>query len=116
MCTEQVKNAAYNTVQAYCKANKQHLFARRRSIGTQWGTAGFRLGTPRLKVTRGADWTTIVARLKEQLPAYVRTTEEPAKDLLLQHRHREEVAGTLLDIGLEIVQDDLFYIEHKHAA
>jgi len=116
LCAGQVKNAAYQTVLSYCSTNKQHLFGKRRSIGTPWGTAGFRLGTPRLKATRGSNWNTIVTKLKDRLPAYIRTTEEPAKDLLIQHRNREEVAGILSEIGVEIVQDDLFYIEHNHAA
>lgn len=112
----QSKDAAYQVVQAYCQTNKSRLFGKRRSVATQWGIAGFRLGTPRLKIAKGTNWTSVISKLKEALPNYIRTVEEPAKDLLLQHRNKQEVAGTLLDMGIEIVQDELFYIDAKQAA
>jgi hypothetical protein len=54
--------------------------------------------------------------LKEKLPAYIRTVEEPAKDLLLADRLKENVAPILVEIGVQAVQDELFYIETKKAA
>lgn len=92
------------------------LFSKRRSIGTPSGIVGFRLGTPRLKTIKGTNWATIVTQLKEKLPLYIRTVEEPAKDMLLADRHKEQVAITLQEIGVQVVQDELFYIETKHAA
>lgn len=112
----QGKSMAFGIAQAYCTNNKETLFAKRRSIGTQHGIAGFRLGTPRLKPTKGSSWHKALAVLKEKLPAYVRTVEEPAKDLLLAHRSSEKVASLLLEIGIQVVQDELFYMETKKAA
>lgn len=54
--------------------------------------------------------------MKTTLPDYVRTTEEPAKDMLLADRHKEHVATRLIDLGIEVVQDELFYIEAGKAA
>ena len=110
------KNAAFETMRAYCTLNKGKLFSRRRSIGTPFGTVGFRLGTPRLKTQKGTNWKTIMNKLKEKLPGYIRITEEPAKDMLLADRHKETVAPLLMEMGIQVVQDELFYIDTKQAA
>ncbi|MES2701752.1 MAG: host-nuclease inhibitor Gam family protein [Bacteroidota bacterium] len=112
----QLKKRAFEIAHSFCVQNKERLFRTRRSIGTLHGIAGFRLGTPKLKPAKGADWKGILAVLKEKLPDYVRTTEEPARDMLLAHRHKERVAPMLVETGLHIVQDELFYIDTKKAA
>jgi len=115
-CLAQGKTIAIETVQSYCLNNKETLFGNRRSIGTLHGIASFRLGTPRLKTVKGENWDKVLDKLKDKLPAYVRTIHEPAKDLLLAHRHNENVAPVLVQIGIQVVQDELFYIETKKAA
>ncbi len=115
-CLAQGKQIAFGLVNAYCINNKEVLFAKRRSIGTPHGIAGFRLGTPRLETRKGTNWEDVLASLKEKLPEYVRTCEEPAKDMLLADRHSETVAPLLADIGVQVVQDELFYIETQRAA
>ncbi len=115
-CLAQGKNLAFGIIQAYCINNKESLFASRRSIGTLHGKAGFRLGTPRLKTSKGSNWKKVMEELKTLLPDYVRITEEPAKDKLLADRHKEHVATRLITLGLEVVQDELFYIEAGKAA
>lgn len=116
LCLSQIKNAAFDTAHAYCLNNKEQLFGKRRTIGALHGIAGFRLGSPRLKPVKGADWNNILIQLKTKLPDYVRTAVEPAKDQLLADRHKEAVAPKLREIGLQVVQDELFYIETKKAA
>jgi phage host-nuclease inhibitor protein Gam len=116
MCVSQVKHTAFEIVQTYCILNKQRLFGKRRSIGTLHGTAGFRLGTPRLKTTKGCNWNKVLTELKQKLPDYVRKTEEPAKDMLLADRQKENVAPLLAEIGVQVIQDEMFYIEAKKAA
>ncbi len=115
-CLSQGKCRAFEIVQNYCTNNKDNLFAKRRSIGTLHAVAGFRLGTPRLKLAKGTNWAKVVAELKSKLPAYVRTIDEPAKDLLLADRQKENVVPVLVSLGIEVVQDELFYIEPKKAA
>jgi len=114
-CLAQGKSVALETVHAYCVANKQTLFSKRRRIGSLHGLAGFRLSNPRLKPVRGADWNTVLQQLKEKMPAYVRVNEEPAKDLLLADRNKEHVAPMLREIGVQVVQEEHFYIEVKRA-
>ena len=105
------KQEAFDLAQSFCIQNKDTLFKSRRSIGTLHGIAGFRLGTPRLRTAEGSEWKDVLTQLKEKLPDYVRTTEEPARDLLLAHRHKEHVAPLLMEVGVHVVQDDLFYID-----
>src|ERR1700744_3122931 len=79
---ENRKKDTLEIVQTFCREQKSTLFGRRRSIGTKHGIIGFRLGTPKLKTLRGISWEAVLEKLKENLPGYIRTTEEPAKDLL----------------------------------
>jgi hypothetical protein len=74
------------------------------------------LGTPRIKTQKGTNWKNILGNLKERLPEYIRIFEEPAKDRLLADRNKQAVAPLLNEIGIEVVQDDLFYIEPQKAA
>lgn len=111
-----IKSNAFETAYIYCVDNKETLFNKRRSIGTLYGIAGFRLGTPRLKTAKGKSWEKILLQLKEKLPDYIRTIEEPAKDRILADRNTELVAPLLIQIGLEVVQEELFYIDTKTAA
>jgi len=116
LCLSQGKQTAFGIAQAYCISNKEQLFARRRSIGTAHGVAGFRLGTPSLKTLKGSNWNKVLATLKERLPKYVRITEEPAKAQLIADRYKENVAPLLVEIGVEVIQEELFYIETLKAA
>ncbi len=113
---QQGKQNAFEIAQNYCITNKSRLFSRRRSIGCADGIAGFRLGTPRLRTAKGSNWKDVVMQLKEKLPGYIRTVEEPAKDLLLADRYKESVAPVLVELGIYVVQDELFYLEAKKAA
>jgi phage host-nuclease inhibitor protein Gam len=110
------KHRAFETAQAYCKQHKDSLFCQRRSIGTTYGIAGFRLGTPKLKTENGTNWDNVLTTLKEKLPRYVRTTEEPARNLLLADRYKENIAPMLVEMGVHVVQEEIFYIEPKIAA
>ena len=116
VCLAQGKNTAFEIAHAYCLNNKEKLFGKRRSIATLHGIAGFRLGTPRLKTAKGSNWSTVLSELKKKLPEYIRTAEEPAKDKLLADRLKENVAPQLFEIGVQVIQDELFYIETKKAA
>jgi len=113
---EDKKKGALEIIETYCIEQKETLFSKRRSIGTVHGIAGFRLGNPKLRTVRGMNWTIVLERLKEKLPGYIRTTEEPAKDLLLANRNKTEVVGALQDIGLQVVQEEIFFIELGRAA
>jgi len=112
----QQMDTSLEVLQTYCTEQKEVLFVKRKTLKTVYGSLGFRLGTPKLKTLRGNTWAMVLERLKEKLPDYVRTSEEPAKDLLLADREKEGVAGNLRDIGLQVVQDETFFVEMKREA
>jgi phage host-nuclease inhibitor protein Gam len=107
------KSEAFELVQAYAMENKETQFAKRKSMELPHGIIGFRIGTPKLKNKKGFTWASVTNLLKEFLPAYVRTVDEPAKDKLLADRNDEAIAPLLDKVGVEVVQDETFYIELK---
>lgn len=104
---------AYDLVQAYALENKDTSFLKKKSMELSHGVIGFRTGTPKLKNKKGFTWAAVTNLLKEFLPAYVRSVDEPAKDKLLADRNDEAVAPLLEKVGVEVVQDETFYIELK---
>ncbi len=109
----EAKDKNFEVVQAYALENKDELFTKRKSLESAHGTFGFRTGTPKLKTRRGFTWAATLELLKEFLPAYVRTKEEPAKDKLLADRELAETVAEFERCGLEVVQDETFFIELK---
>lgn len=107
------KEKAFEVVQTYCEENQAELFGKKRSADTIYGVVGFRTGTPKLKLLKGSNWAKVLDNLKAYLPAYVRTTEEPAKDRLLIDRDTPEVSAAFSKVGLMVDQDERFFIELK---
>lgn len=110
------KEKAFDVMQAFALENKDELFAKKKSIESVHGVIGFRTGTPKLKTLKGFTWGAVTNLLKEFLPAYVRTTEEPAKDKLLADRDDEQTAPLFTKVGITVVQDETFYVEPKKEA
>ena len=109
----ETKDNAFDILQAYALENRDELFSKRKSLETTHGTLGFRTGTPTLKTRKGFTWASVLEMLKEFLPNYVRTKEEPAKDKLLADREDEEVAALFPKVGVTVVQDETFFVEPK---
>ena len=109
----ETKEKSFDIMQAYALENRDELFSKRKSLETTHGTMGFRTGTPKLKILKGFTWGAVVNLLKEFLPGYVRTVEEPAKDKLLADRDDEETYALLPKVGIAVVQDETFFVEPK---
>lgn len=107
------KEKAFDVMQAFALANKEELFGKKKSLESVHGTIGFRMGTPKLKTLKGFTWASVTNLLKEFLPAYVRVSEEPAKDKLLADRESEEVCNLFPKIGVAVTQDETFFVEPK---
>lgn len=107
------KTEAFDLVQAFALENKETQFSKKKSLELSHGVIGFRIGTPKLKNKKGFTWAAVTNLLKEFLPGCVRTVDEPAKDKLLADRNDEVVAPLLEKVGVEVVQDEAFYIELK---
>lgn len=109
----EVKERNFDIMQTFAVENRADLFSKRKSIETVHGVLGFRTGTPKLKTLKGFTWPSVTNLLKEFLPAYVRTVEEPAKDRLLADRDNEEVADLFAKVGIKVDQDETFFVEPK---
>lgn len=109
----ETKDNAFDIMQTYAMENRDELFSRRKSMETTHGILGFRTGTPKLKTLKGFTWASVLNLLKEFLPGYVRTIEEPAKDRLLADRDLEDVTEAMPKVGITVVQDETFYVEPK---
>ena len=107
------KERNFEIIQTYATENKEELFSKKKSMESAHGVFGFRTGTPKLKNLKGFTWAAVTNLCKELLPGYIRTTEELAKDKLLADRAIEEVAAIFPKIGVQVVQDETFYLEPK---
>lgn len=110
------REEAFDIVQKYCEEQQGELFSKKRSIETLFGVVGFRTGTPKLKLGKGFNWAKVLDNMKNYLPAYVRVTEEPAKDRLLIDRDTPAVKENLTKCGLIVDQDERFFIDLKKEA
>lgn len=107
------KDQHFEVIQTYCTENKDTLFIKKKSVETVHGVVGFNTNPPALKPLKGFTWSSITNMLKEFLPTYVRTKDEPQKDALLAQRDNEEVSGLFAKCGIQVVQDESFYIKLK---
>jgi phage host-nuclease inhibitor protein Gam len=103
---------SYKRVQAYFETNRG-LFGKKKSYEMTQGTVGFRTGTPKCTPSKGFTWAAILKLLKLKNQEYVKTKEEVAKDLLIANREKPEVKVLCLEVGIDIVQDETFFIDLK---
>jgi phage host-nuclease inhibitor protein Gam len=106
---------AFEVLQTFAMENRE-LFAKKKSMESVHGVFGFRTGTPKLKTLKGFTWGAVTNLLKEFLPGYVRTIEEPAKDRLLADRDLEDVVNLFPKVGIAVTQDESFFVEPKKEA
>ena len=109
----EMKEKAFDILQAFGTEHRAELFSKKKSIETTHGVLGFRTGTPKLKTMKGFTWPSVTNLLKEFLPYYVRTEEEPAKDKLIADRDEPGMEALMAKSGIVVVQDDTFFAEPK---
>jgi len=107
------KEDAFDILQQWAVERRDELFIRRKSINHNHGTIGFRIGTPKLKTLRGFTWGAVLNLIREFLPQYIRTSEEVAKDRIIIDRCLPEVSENLGKCGIQVIQDETFFIELK---
>ena len=110
---DEVKEKAFAVMQAFAIENKDDLFAKKKSMESVHGVIGFRTGTPKLKTLKGFTWGAVTNLLKEFLPGYIRTIEEPNKEKLISDRDDEDVAAKFPKVGIAVTQDETFYVDPK---
>lgn len=107
------RELAFDTLQSYATEHQSELFSKKKSLEMAHGTIGFRTGTPKLKTLKGFTWASALNLVKEFLPSFVRTSEEVAKDKLLADRDAEGMTEKMAKCGIQVVQDETFYVEPK---
>ncbi len=107
---EDVKDASFEKLQCYGESNRDE-FGKKKSLDMVHGVIGFRTGTPKLKLLGGYKWESVTTLVKALLPAYIRTTEEVAKDQLLADR--ELLVADFPKVGIKVDQDEKFFVEPK---
>lgn len=110
---EQQKTESFEVMQVFATEQREVLFSKRRSLETTHGVIGFRTGTPKLKTRRGFTWAAALELVREFLPSYIRTSEEVAKDKLLADRENEQLQPLMQKCGIDVVQEESFYVEPK---
>ncbi|WP_108821070.1 host-nuclease inhibitor Gam family protein [Dysgonomonas sp. Marseille-P4361] len=110
---EAEKSEAFDLVQAYALENKETQFSKKKSVELTHGTIGFRMGTPKIKTLKGFTQKAVAKLLEKLAPEYVRKTVELDKEKLIADRDKEGMAAKMKDYGVEVVQDETFYIELK---
>lgn len=115
--------SALGEVKEECFAKLQHYAERERDEGRQFtkrksqpmshGILGFRIGMPKLKTRKGFTWAAALELIERHLPDYVVTKKSPNKDRMLDDREDLVATGKMTEVGLEVVQDETFYIELK---
>ena len=97
----------------WAEAHRLDTFQERKSLDLVHATIGFRTGMPRLALRRGIKWALVLEMLKVRLGGrFVRIKSEIDKDALLAERDtlgKEKLAS----LGVEVVQDESFYVEPK---
>ena len=107
------RERAFDTLQAFATENQAELFTKKKSLDMAHGVIGFRTGTPKLKTLKGFTWASALQLIKEFLPDYVRQTWDIAKDKLLADRDVEQMTECMAKCGIQVVQDEAFYVEPK---
>jgi phage host-nuclease inhibitor protein Gam len=110
-----IKTDAQKALQLFAELNREEHFSKKKSLQMLHGTLGFRIGTPKLKMEKSFTWEVGLALIKskEGGMAFVRTSEEIAKDELLARRDEEAVISLMNECKIQVVQDEKFYVEAK---
>lgn len=111
-CAE-TKTNTLEVIQKYCEENQEELFTKKKSMETVHGVVGFRTGTPALKTMKGFTWASVLTLAKTIAPKFIRTKDELDKEQLLSNRDQEEVKALMPKLGVEVKQDESFFIELK---
>lgn len=110
---EAEKNEAFEILSAYAIENKEALFTKKKSLELSHGTIGFRIGTPKVKTLKGYTLKAVAKIMEKLSPEYVRKTVEVDREKLIADRENEGMTEKLKEYGLEVVQEETFYVELK---
>lgn len=106
------RDEAFRHLQKFAEDNPE-LFVKRKSMEFTHGLLGFRTGTPKLKTLKGFTFSSALNLIKEFMPEFIRTKEEIDRESIIGSRETAHVQENLKRCGLEIAQEEAFYVEPK---
>ncbi len=101
---------AFEKLEVFCEANPD-LFADRKSFEMSTGRVGYQTGNPKLTTMKGFTWASVVPLVKSKLKDFLRTKVEIDKASLLSKRDDAAIVKKMNACGIEVVQDETFYVE-----
>src|SRR3989304_234013 len=104
---------SFNQARMNFETNRDHFFGKKKSFDTAQGTVGYRTGTPKTTPRKGFTWASILEMFRMKAPEYIKIKEEPNKEMMLMNREIDEQKLLIYTCGVEIVQDETFFIELK---
>lgn len=111
----ETKRENVEVLETYAKENKE-LFLTRKSVEMTHGVIGFRTGTHKIAKLKGFTWDDVKEKVKKLLPDYIRTKEEINKEGLIDDRDNNDVNKLFAECGIEVEQDETFYVQPKKEA
>ena len=109
------RQTAIEKLEAFGLQNRDELFSQKRSLELMHGVIGFRTGTPKVSKPRALTWNKVIEALSEKQSAFLRTKLEVDKDKILAHRMDEDLMTELNEIGIQVVQEETFFITLKES-
>lgn len=102
------RDDCFEVLEVYASEHPE-LFDKKKSVDWTHGTFGYRTGTPKLKTRKGFTWSSVLHLVQNMLPNYIRTVQELNKEAILADR--EKLQPELPKVGMEVVQDESFYVQ-----
>jgi phage host-nuclease inhibitor protein Gam len=100
-------------LEAYAVANRESEFSKKKSMELSHGSIGFRVGQWKVSQRLGFKVAQSLALLRDKAYRFVRQKEEIDKEAIINEREREEVMAIVRECGLELTQEETFYIKTK---
>lgn len=102
---------ASKKIELFALNNKEDLFSKKRSLEMPFGTIGYRVGQWKVAVGRGLSNKVVGLVEMAGLNDLVRTKKELDKEEIIRRREETELMGKLNMLGVEVKQDEKFFIE-----
>jgi len=109
---EEKKDEQFVILEVYAIEQKDN-WGKAKSIDMLHSRIGFRTGTPKLKLDKGFNWTSVTSLLDEHYPFYIRMVKEPNKEQLIADREIEGFDKICKKAHISVVQDETFFVEPK---
>ena len=113
---QRLQKEAQEELQVFALEMKQTLFSGQKSLHLRHGSIGFRTGTPRVVKKRSLTWEAALRLFKSRKWTFVRVKEAVDKEQIIAQREDPEVMAELSDMGIEVRQEERFFVAVEDSA